>query len=967
MRKLLLVLSMLLIPCSAIAATFDPSFKFRVIETSHFSIYYHDGLEEISKRAASVSEEVYGKLTTLLQWEPQEKTHIVIADNADFANGMTTVTPYNAIYLQTAPPSPSTTIGEYDNWLRILIVHEYAHVLTSDPVRGYSRVTRKIFGKVVPFGDILSLLTFVATGPPNMMMPRWWHEGMSTWAETELTSSGRGRNSYYQMIYRTAVAEKNLPGIDRINGEIPYWPEGNSPYIFGSGFIQYIAEKYGRTLPGSISRQQSGRFPYFINGTVEDQLGGVGYGTIYGEMIAQMTSEQNRRIETLKSEPFTETKRIGKRSVQETNPRYSPDGSMLAFNRNDRHSHPVVVIRKADGTEVAKVRRLAGDGVITWTPDNESIFFCQGDPSIEGNLYLDLYRYDLKKKKLRRLTSGLRCAGPDISPDGGSLAVVINSRGNQNIGLLDLKTLKKQDSPKLLTGFKESRIASPRWSPDGKSIAYVLTGPDGNSSLNLLSVETSASRVLFETRAPMESLTWSADGKEIFYSSAKSGVFNIHRYSTESAANVQVTHLLSGAFSPDISPSDQTLAIDEYTSYGSTLSLVAKEKFRNADATAPSIKGGLYPVNSSMAETPTAATESRPVKSAPYSALPTLLPKFWLPSVIAESSTNIAIGAMTAGQDLLAYHTFLGSAYYGTGFQRGYFDALYKYGRFVPEFTLRGYALPNNYSNLLRSGDFTEAESGLLAAVSMPLETIESRLSINAGYHLRKQKPLTEGYLVAFNRSELFQGRRDSYFASLDYKGALKYPWSITSEEGRNLSLKFEYFGKASGSEIETREYTASWEEQIPVYKHQNILLRMNGGFSDGEQAAQQSFQLGGTTTFFNPYGLRGYLSRFASGDRIATGSAEYRFPIEYILYGAGTKPVFLDRLHGAVFVDAGEVWDKNRSFKGRDIMTGAGLEVRLDLVLGYWLKVTPAIGYAHGFDRTFGTDQIYFNIYSNL
>ena len=47
--------------------------------------------------------------------------------------------------------------------------------------------------------------------------------------------------------------------------------------------------------------------------------------------------------------------------------------------------------------------------------------------------------------------------------------------------------------------------------------------------------------------------------------------------------------------------------------------------------------------------------------------------------------------------------------------------------------------------------------------------------------------------------------------------------------------------------------------------------------------------------------------------------------------------------------------------------MTGAGLEIRLDLVLGYWLKVTPAIGYAHGFDRTFGTDQIYFNIYSNL
>ena len=141
----------------------------------------------------------------------------------------------------------------------------------------------------------------------------------------------------------------------------------------------------------------------------------------------------------------------------------------------------------------------------------------------------------------------------------------------------------------------------------------------------------------------------------------------------------------------------------------------------------------------------------------------------------------------------------------------------------------------------------------------------------------------------------------------------------------------------------------------------------MNGGFADGVQTAQQSFKIGGTTSFLNPYGLRGYDSQFRTGNRIASGTVEYRFPISYPLHGYGTKPLFLDRLHGALFVDAGETWSTNRSFKGSDIMTGTGIELRLDMTIGYWLKITPAIGYAHGFDSVYGTDQIYFNIYANL
>lgn len=967
---ILIILSLLFCSSSGNAAVFDPAFSFKMIETPHFSIYYHQGLEDIAARAAAVSEEVHEKLTRLLQWEPHDKTHLIIADNSDFANGLTTVVPYNMIYLQTAPPSIQSSLGEYDNWLRQLIIHEYAHVLTSDPVRGYSKTMRAIFGKVFPGVDLPSLLAFMAAGPPNTMMPRWWHEGMSTWAETELTSSGRGSSSYYQMIYRTAVAENNLPDIDIINGDAPYWPGGDSPYIFGSALIQYIAEKHGEQTPGSISRQQSGRFPYFINQPPLEQLNGRDYPAIYSAMLQDMTLEQQQKISVLKEEPFTITSRIGKKSGADANPRYSRDGSMLAFSRNDGHSSPAIVIQDTKGKEIATVRRPPGIIALTWVHDHESIIFSQARRSKEGNSYQDLYRYDLKTEKVLRLTTGMRAAEPDISPDGKTIAAVISGRGGQNIGTFELKALLAEDAsikPKLLTDYTEARISSPRWSPDGKSLLFALTTPNGSSSLQLLDCATLDSRELLNNGSSIDSPAWSADGSKIFFSSDLSGVFNIFSYSPASGKTAQITHLLSGAFNPDISPADQTLVIGEYSSFGPVIATIAKENFRESADTPPAIKLGLYPVNNLLAEPKPPIRIPSAVTPADYSPVPTLLPKFWVPVMIQETVSDVAVGAMTAGQDVLGYHYFLAQAMYGTAFNTGYFDAIYKYGRYLPTFSLHGYALPATYTDLITAGDFTEKEQGLQASVTLPAGIIAPGLSVNGGYHLRSVKPLTEGSLTAYNGKPLFEGRRDSYFAGISFGKTVRYPWSITSEKGRKISLNFEYFGKASGSDLDTREYTASYEEHIPLGGHHNLLARINGGSADGEQTAQQSFRLGGITTFLNPFGLRGYDSFFTAGNRIVTGTLEYRFPLAYLLHGFGTKPLFLDRLHGALFVDGGETWNNGSSFTRSGIMTGAGVELRLDLTIGYWVKVTPAVGYAHGFDKQYGTDQVYFNIYTSL
>ena len=145
------------------------------------------------------------------------------------------------------------------------------------------------------------------------------------------------------------------------------------------------------------------------------------------------------------------------------------------------------------------------------------------------------------------------------------------------------------------------------------------------------------------------------------------------------------------------------------------------------------------------------------------------------------------------------------------------------------------------------------------------------------------------------------------------------------------------------------------------------LLARLAGGIAEGDLIPQQAFQIGGLYSFLNPFALRGYPERAEGGKNVATGTLEYRFPAWYALHGFDTKPFFLDRLHGAIFVDAGQVWGgDSQSFRSDRIKVGAGTEIRCDMTLGYWLKLTPAIGYARGFNQD-GESMIYITIYANL
>ena len=146
----------------------------------------------------------------------------------------------------------------------------------------------------------------------------------------------------------------------------------------------------------------------------------------------------------------------------------------------------------------------------------------------------------------------------------------------------------------------------------------------------------------------------------------------------------------------------------------------------------------------------------------------------------------------------------------------------------------------------------------------------------------------------------------------------------------------------------------------LPGLEGHVLALNLEAGAGIGDFGGRRFFAVGGLSiddpilsiyqgTGFGGPTIRGFAPYAFTGDGYAVANLEWRFPLADPQRGLGTLPIFLRRVYGAAFADAGTAGDPPFQLTSGGIHVGVGAELRAEIDLSYALSFTLRLGWAHG------------------
>jgi len=425
--------------------------------------------------------------------------------------------------------------------------------------------------KIVPFTSFPSRETQAAFSPDGNQIAFVWDGGKGDNPDIYVKLIGAGH----------PLRLTTHPAAD----SHPVWaPDGR--YI---AFFRQTTESSGYYLIpalGGPERKVADVFPYRTS-----FRGNTQYYSPDGKFlaVADRNSQEEPFIIYLVSIETGEKRKVTAPSAGTTGdsyPAFSPDGKTLAFLRSSSQAATDLYLLNLDG---GSPRRLTFDNAsilgLAWTSDGREIILA----SRRGSSIYSLWRIPAAGGTLERLptigqsvvspaisrqgshliytqtlddhniwrleweaagragspasliSSTLEDNGPDYSPDGRKIVFASSRSGGFGIWVCDrdgANPLQLIDRGPYLTG-------TPRWSPDGRWIAFDSrsndVGRDGNADIYIISAEGGQPRRLTNELSEDVAPSWSQDGKWIYFGSTRGGGMQIWKVPAEGGQAAQLT------------------------------------------------------------------------------------------------------------------------------------------------------------------------------------------------------------------------------------------------------------------------------------------------------------------------------------------------------------------------------------------------------------------------------------------
>ncbi|MBC7185738.1 MAG: PD40 domain-containing protein, partial [Calditrichaeota bacterium] len=873
------------------------NFRWHVLQTEHFDIYFYPEMRKIAEIGAAYAEETYRVLEDRFDHNINRRIPLIFyASHAHFQQ--TNTTPYLVPegvggffeFLKGRVVVPANgSISEFKHVIR----HELVHVFT------YSKLAAvfKERGRLAPTD-----------------LPLWFIEGLAEYWST-------GWDSQAEMFIRDGVLNGYIVPLSQmyqIYGSFLMYKEGQA-------ILKYIGETFGeekilRLIENSWKQE---RFADVMRLTL-----GVDTEQFDKQWLYALKKSTYPLLERRDSPEMSST--VVTREGIDTKPVFyrRADGGYVVFVSN-RMGYSNIYLQRIDGGREPPKAEVLIKGERTSEFESFHVLQSKIDVTPTGLLALVsrsgasdvLHVFDIEHRsmvKQVRFDSLVSLYSPSWAPDGQRLVVTGLSFGGQSD--LYLVDLERETAEQLTNDLFDDR--DPAWSPDGSVIAFSSDRPpygaDGCYNLFILDLRTGA--VEPATCAPHNDLSpaWSPDGRYLTFTSDRDGAYNIWMVrntargpfaslsgsSTESAADTkhypaatdeldelrQLTFFTTGAFDPDWTDNDQIL-FSAFENFSFRLRLLDEvvRKFESS--------------NVASADTvPQQSVErlSQEVSGDVFSKAVKYRPKFDLD--VAQSAVTQDPIYGTSGGAQLAITDMLGNAQY-------YF-LIYNNARTRDEF-LESFNVAVTRLDLTHRTNFAvglyhfagryyslydfyfwERRAGGFAAVSYPFSVFNRfEASLNVRYSdkdwyvfNRRRKAVLVSNIVSFVKDNSLWG-----------------PTGPVDGERYNLTV---------GNTLDVQHSHVNFVTLIADYRHYFRIsrsvthaLRLMTMMNKGKEATP--FFMGGS------WDLRGYPLWRIWGTKLALVSNELRFPfIDRFFIKFPIGGLALNAIRGALFVDLGNGWD---------------------------------------------------------
>ena len=474
--------------------------------------------------------------------------NIVLQNQTVVPNGYVGLAPLVSEFYAT--PLENTSLLGSMKWLDALAIHEYRHV--QQLINTRKRITKLFY---LLGGEIGWLLGSYLT------VPNWYFEGDAVITETALTSAGRGRTPSFTAQQRAL----SLAGID-----YSYMKARNGSfkdvvpdhYSLGYLMLTHLRNEKGNDVIKNVVTDAEGPLFFFYPfSRALKRHTNYRPHTLYE---AGWQAARNHWDEKAANVAITPSTRIAAANEgSPTNhyfPQFDGEGGIVVLRNSFQETDAVYRIANGRREKIVSIGVNLGayfhyaDHKILWTEYSQH-------PRRVNVTYSDIYSYDVKTGKKKKITHKGKYFSPVLSADSHSIfAIHISEIQRCEIHRLDIATGVIQAK----TAFADDEFVSRLSVTDGDAVVYNLKR-DQKLGLYLYDFRSRETRKLTPRTAHVIDAPRVA-GDHVYYSASFSGLDNIYRSPLDGSLSVdQMTSVPVGAYEPAVNPDNTRLIFTEVT------------------------------------------------------------------------------------------------------------------------------------------------------------------------------------------------------------------------------------------------------------------------------------------------------------------------------------------------------------------------------------------------------------------